>query len=263
MLRSLLSELQMNPKEWTDLIPVVQSALNNALSPQRKNTAPITAFTGLDATPTISTFFRTMTTTTVEINEAARERMTNIDNLRKKMDELHPIIDEAVINSRSRQREKMSKGQLPNFSEGDFVLVPREDFAAGEKLSLRWRGPRRIVSCNSEYVFDVEDLRNGNVESVHGTRLKFYADSSLDTDAILSHAVSSETGMAVQRLMELIDDTDGLKVRVRWKGLGESEDSLEPLQHVYEDVPELLKKLLTRKSTPASIADKARRALTL
>ena len=92
------------------------------------------------------------------------------------MDELHPIIDEAVINSRSRQWEKMSKGQLPNFREGDLVLVAHEDFTVGEKLSLRCRGPGRILSCNSEYIFDVEDLRNGHVESVHGARLKFYAD---------------------------------------------------------------------------------------
>ena len=69
--------------------------------------------------------------------------------------------------------------------------------------------------------------------------------------------------MSVQQLMELIDDTDGLKVIVRCRRLSESEDSLEPVKHVYEYVPELSRKLLNPKSTPAAIADKERRPLTL
>ena len=105
-------------------------------------------------------------------------------------------------------------------------------------------------------------MRNGNVESVDGTRLNYYADSSLKTAAIFSHAVSSETGMSVKRLMEIIDDINGLKLRVVWKGLGESKDLIASLQHVYEDFPELLKKLFNCKSTPAAITDKARRSLT-
>ena len=87
----------------------------------------------------------------------------------------------------------MSKGQLPNFREGDLVLVAHEDFTVGEKLSLRCRGPGRILSCNSEYIFDVEDLRNGHVESVHGARLKFYADQSLNTAAIADKSRSAFT----------------------------------------------------------------------
>ena len=79
----------------------------------------------------------------------------------------------------------------------------------------------------------------------------------------MSHVVSSETGMPVQRLMRLVQSDDGLMVQVRWKGLPASEDTLEPISKVYEDVPELFLKLLRRKNTPSDLVDKVRSALSL
>ena len=133
----------------------------------------------------------------------------------------------------------------------------------GEKLAMRWRRPRRIIKALNDYVFQVEDLRNGTTKDIHGTRLKFYSDRSLDTRATMSHVLSSETGMPVARLMRLVDSPDGLLVQVRWRGLCDSEDTLEPIGRVYEDVPQLLWKLLRRKNTPSNLVAKARRVLAL
>ena len=79
----------------------------------------------------------------------------------------------------------------------------------------------------------------------------------------MSNLLASETGMPVARLMRLKDTDDRLKVLVRWKVLPNSEDSLEPLEQVFEDVPEIVKRLLLRKHTPPELADKARRMLAL
>ena len=46
-MRSLLSELRMQPEEWPALLPVVQSVLNHTKSAHRGGFAPITIFTGL------------------------------------------------------------------------------------------------------------------------------------------------------------------------------------------------------------------------
>jgi len=96
------------------------------------------------------------------------------------------------------------------------------------------------------------------LKDVLGTRLKFYHDHSLGTDVIMSHVLSSETGMPVSRLLRLIDDPNGLMVQVRWRGLPDSEDTLEPISRVYEDVPELFLKLIERKNTPQDLAARAR-----
>lgn len=69
----------------------------------------------------------------------------------------------------------------------------------------------------------------------------------------MSHVVSSETGMVVQRLMKLSKGDGKLMIHVRWRSLPESKDTLEPLHQVYDDVPTLLLKLIARKNTPANL----------
>lgn len=80
----------------------------------------------------------------------------------------------------------MSRAVMPTSFEGDFVLVARNNFTAGEMHSLRWRDLRRVTKAMSDYVFQVQDLRNNRLENVHGSRLKFYQEISLNADAIMS-----------------------------------------------------------------------------
>lgn len=61
------------------------------------------------------------------------------------MEHLHPIIRKTVSDNRRDTRASASRGSLPNVTEDHYVLVAREDFTAGEKLSLRWHGLRRVV----------------------------------------------------------------------------------------------------------------------
>lgn len=144
VLRSVLSELQMHLSEWPDLLPLVQSALSNATSAQRNMVASITAFTRLNPSPPISTFFRTETSSSVTTTDAQRERILNIEELEKGVAELHPLFQSTLQKSREQGRKTASEGALRNFSTGDFVLMAREEFSADEKLSLWWCGPRRI-----------------------------------------------------------------------------------------------------------------------
>lgn len=51
-------------------------------------------------------------------------------------------------------------------------------------------------------------------------------------------------------------ETD-LKFFVRWRGLLTSEDTLEPIQQIFEDFPILLKRLLKGNNTPCDLAQRA------
>ena len=197
------------------------------------------------------------------IEELQLEKFLNIESLKTRVTELHPQIRNAVQANRERSREYARKGVLPNFTDSDYVLVAREDFYPGEKLALRWRGPCLIVKPKINFVFNVEDLRTGVKEEIHGSRLKFYHDASLDAEAVMSRVLPSETGMVVARPMRLEEHDDGLYVVVHWKGLPHSEDTLEPLGKVYEDLPRMLERLFTRKNTPTHLAEKARILLAL
>lgn len=263
MFRSIMSELELPVNEWTDIVPVVQSALNNAPSPQRGGLCPITIFTGLEPSPPVSTFKRSATDTIISVDEAVNERLQNMSTVQDLLSELHPIVANTLEKNRQRARTAASKGTLPNFVEGDYVLVAREEFSKGEKIALRWRGPRRIVAAKSDFIFQVEDLRNGSTEDIHIARLKFYSDDSLDATAIMPHVTASETGMPVARLMGIQESPDGPVVHVRWKGLPDSEDTYEPILKVYEDVPVMLLNLLKRKSISKSLVTSAKSVLGL
>lgn len=261
--RALISELKLRTHSWPDVIPIIQSAVNLSPSPQRKNIPPLTAFSGLKPRQPINTFIRSDTAQVITVEQATMERLKNMTELINTMDNLHPVVQTSLQNNRERLRQHMSKGKMPNFEEGDFVLVARDNFHKGEKLCLRWRGPRRVIKAVNDWLYQIEDLRNGAIETAHASRLKFYSDSAFDSTAIMSHVMHSETGMPVARLMKFVECPDGIKVQVRWKGLSPLEDTLEPLQNVYEDVPRMLHKLMERSSTSQQLRDKVRETLGL
>lgn len=71
-----------------------------------------------------------------------------------------------------------------------------------------------MIRSVNNHVYQVEDLRNGAVKDVRGSRLNFYYDSFLNQEGIISRVVASKTGMSVQRLMRLVDTDNGMKVQV-------------------------------------------------
>lgn len=261
--RALASELQVDFQEWPDLLPVIQSALNNAPSPSRNNVPQVTAFLGKEATPPISTFLRTATVSSITVTAIQQKPCINIAELKLKCTELHPVVQDALERNREHSRTRASRGQLANFSKGDFVLVAREEFFGCGKIALRWRGPRRIVQALSDYVYQVEDLRNVSVDENDASGLKFYHDASLGTEAIMFHVLSSQTGMPVVRLLKLVQDDEKRFIQVRWKCLSKSEYTFEPLARMYEDIPAMVLKLLRRKKTLSELAAKARKELRL
>jgi hypothetical protein len=102
-----------------------------------------------------------------------------------------------------------------NFGLGDFALVSKRDFRVGEKLTFHWRGPKRIVGVLSDFLFEVEDLRNGKVSNFHAQRLRFYHDSSLDVTAeLIEHVAHNEQGYEVLALKDLRFDPESKQFMV-------------------------------------------------
>lgn len=139
--RSIVSELRMDFADWTSIIPIIQSVLNQSPSPHRSNNSPVTVFMGIEPTPPIKTFIRSVDGNPVTLTDVKLELSTNTRKLMECVAELHPFISDVVRSNRAKSRKTVSKGELPNFVEGDYVFVAREEFYAGEKLVLRWRGP--------------------------------------------------------------------------------------------------------------------------
>lgn len=79
----------------------------------------------------------------------------NIAALRSKIAQIDSVVQDHFKTNRKRIRNSRSRGSLPNFSEGDFVLVARDYSTAGEKLSLCWRGPRSVIWSVNDHVYQV------------------------------------------------------------------------------------------------------------
>ena len=261
--RATLSELRKPFNEWPALVPILQSSLNNSPSQQRGNRCPITIFTGQQPTTPISVYKTPSTGTIMSLDEAVKERFRNFEGIKQLLEKIHPLVQNDIKHSRSKSRKLQSRGKPAKFEEGDFVLVAKDDSYKGEKLALHWRGPRRILKAISEWIYCVEDLRNSTTENIHASRLRLYSDSKLNNERIMPHILYSETGMPIHRLINLKKQDNEIMVHVRWKGLPTSQDTLEPLNNVYEDVPQMLTRVLNRKSPNSTLVSEARKQLHL
>jgi hypothetical protein len=150
--------------------------------------APITIFTGLAADTPLLCLENTDMPTTESLAQLRAQQLVNIELLRTSLDEVHKhVVDTTQRNCATARQSHANKREvkLVNFDIGDFFLVAKRDFHLGDKLTLRWRGPRRVVGALSDHVFEVEDLLSGSTNTVHSSRLRYYQDASLDVTAEL------------------------------------------------------------------------------
>lgn len=79
-----------------------------------------------------------------------------------------------------RTRTSASRGSLPTFVGGDYVMMARER-KHGElpKLVGTWSRCWWVVSADGQHVYGVEDIVTGQRKDAHVARKSPYADSSL------------------------------------------------------------------------------------
>lgn len=114
-----------------------------------------------------------------------------------------------------------------------------------------------MLKALNDYVFKIEDFHDLETEEIYGTSFKYYADDSLDKQEIFSNVLAFEKGMPVWRLMKLVTYNGTLNLHIRWKGLPPSDNTMEQLSSVYDNVLQLVVELLGRENTPADLCERA------
>lgn len=241
-----------------DRIPIVQLVFFNAPSLQNSNIVPATLFMGSHPTHPIEIFIITVTFKPDALIGAQMESTMNVEKLLKLRDGLDPLVHSSPESCCEQAWDSLSQCKQLNHSKGDFVLVVHSDFNTGKELCLRCHDPHHDTKAFSDQVFQVDDLRNSQLDEVYVSILKLFRDSSLDDIAIMSHFLRSETSTVVSRLLNLKETLDGLFFRVCWKGFQTSYCSLELVSHVAKDVLVLFYKLLQLKSIRAKFVATAR-----
>ncbi|KAF0702593.1 hypothetical protein AaE_015834 [Aphanomyces astaci] len=126
------------------------------------------------------------------------------------------------------QRNGKRSVKFARFALGDFVLVARALQHPG-KLSLRWKGPCRVVKVVSDHLLEVQQLMPPG-----DTR-------DIDEDLKAQIAFGDER-FYVEALQDLHMSDGTWQVKVKWLGLDDLESSWEPALSIYEDVPVLFRR---------------------
>ena len=239
-------EERRDTREWVDVVPAVQWALNSSYREIYESTpyhvmfgrAPLTSYS------TLASLTGEDWKVDALDEEALRRKVANVVEAQQG---LYKAVEERAKKNRERQRQAASRGQLPNFAMGDYVMVARARRPGSmPKLVSTWTGPWRIVTADKAHVYGVQNIVTGEVKEVHVVRLRFYADKDLEMTAtlkeVLQHAfIQGEFEMAGIVNISEAEDGQGFDVKVDWVGFDEGESSWEPLANIWDGAPQFVK----------------------
>jgi hypothetical protein len=102
-----------------------------------------------------------------------------VEKMSNDMTEIHAQGAEKATRDRKAAIQKHNDKthvRSPNFEVGDYVLIDEHRKSGVSKLQAKWKGPRRVASVESNYVFVVENLLTKELKAAHATRLRLYND---------------------------------------------------------------------------------------
>ncbi|KAH9100833.1 hypothetical protein Ae201684P_007025 [Aphanomyces euteiches] len=241
--RALYSECLMQPEQWRQIVPTVMLVLNQTPSETIGGIAPITAMTGSKPMSPLDLIPIPGSAEVVTLQELWDCRFQEWAALQDAVEKTHQEVLDASSSKRKRGRAARAKKKgvkMAEFDVGDYVLYMDVWGVSPSKLSVTWRGPAQVVKATSGWIFEIQNLITGIVREAHASRLKFYADESLNVDEeLLSHVAHNADGHVVDHLVDcrFNPKTAAFEVLVSWRGLQEIENSWKPATKLLEDIP--------------------------
>ncbi|GMF50219.1 unnamed protein product [Phytophthora fragariaefolia] len=167
VIRTMVLEYKIHHKDWVYLVPMVQSSRNHTAVPSLGHRAPVELFTGLQCPTPLREFY-------LPNDQDLREVPTSAD------------IDALLAKLRSSIQD-MHK------------VISGYDPESTKRVAIRCL---RVVRADA-HSFRVQHLITGTELDVHASRLKFYADPSLNvTEEPLEHISSQGIVLAVEKLKD-------------------------------------------------------------
>lgn len=243
VLRALLLDYGLDRHEWPYLLPVVQACLNHAQVRSLAGHSPTELFTGLKPASPLDVIVRQTPAGEELVVVDPEDVSRQIEKLRASLEGMH----KEVVDKKERRRlfdMQRKNGAECNFDIGDFVLWSRIDQRLpNDKLLGQWLGPFRVVET-TPHAFIIEHLTSGKKHEVHGSRLKYYADSVLN---VTQEMIELVTAQGIVLDVKAIGDHryndvyHRWELLVSWPRLQEIEDSWEGLDGMLKDVPQLVR----------------------
>ncbi|KAG6586713.1 Chromodomain protein [Phytophthora cinnamomi] len=233
--------------------------LNHTPSPAMGGVAPVTAMTGLKAmSPAdhIEVPGPVKQATLAEVQTAQRAR---VERLQRALADMHKRSSKANAATRAAGRKHHNKKQsttMAQFEIGDFVLYADVWQHTRSKLRVKSCGLAQVVNTVSNWMFEIQNRITEQRKEAHASRLKFYADASLDvSEDLLLHVAHNSEGHVVETLLKARYNQQEKRheIKVHWRGLDAIEDSWEQADILLQDVPVAVKVLAHQHKTQAAV----------
>jgi hypothetical protein len=107
------------------------------------------------------------------------QKLMEFEKLSKAMTEIHAQLAEKSMRDLKAAIQKHNDKMhvwSPNFQVKDYVLVAKQRKSRVFKFQVKWKGPRRVASVESDNVFVVENMLTKELKAAYATRLRFYMD---------------------------------------------------------------------------------------
>ena len=262
--RALLSVFQLPESAWPQVLPIVQSVLNNAILERLGNRCPRTAFLGLPQdTPLLSiTKKRNKNIKVGSIDQVRAEQRVKASQLHTALDKMHKEVAECSDKKRRAAVESHNRKtnvRPINFTEGDYVLRGARESQRGKKPQLKWHGPFQVIKCKSEFIFVIKDILTGKTEEAHGRRLKLFRNSDYQVGEDLLHHLAYQQGelLVIEKFLGIRSRRGTTELEVKWKGFTRDETDWVSVDTLQEDVPVLLQEYLTELKSSGTIREQA------
>jgi hypothetical protein len=235
-------------RKWLSLLPMIQFALNHSPRKDKCNLSPIEIMTGIKPSNALDAIFAPFNTNFSTKPMTLDELQTHVTELSSSLALMHKAVDEQVSSKRAANRRRRLKiAKQINFGLGDFVLISIPKQKIRNKMQIIWSGPYKIVEVLSDHVFKVESRDTSKTEIVHAQRMRFYCENDMLSEEFQTYEIDESEKFEISELLDIKTTTSGYSILVSWLGFDSSDNSWEPINQIYEDIPLILHDFLIRK----------------
>ena len=224
----LKSEHKKQFKDWCDLLPVVEFALNHQRTKRLSGQCAIEVMHALPVNTPIQMLLD------IGVSDDDKHELVsfkgvhmhkNVTTLRRNLDNIHACIRNNNQRIHDRNVGAQRKAAVPELHIGDFVLLQERN--PKNKLVFNWNGPYVVVGFPSEHEVEVRIVSDANAKhyelknlTVHVRRVRKYAArEKIKVTAQLLEQTHRDTEWFIpEAVLDSGVDNGRIKLKLSWIG---------------------------------------------